>query len=391
MTFFRLKTTNYPKRLLFLIILFLTVSITTIAQQTINATLQHDGLTREYILYVPASYSAGTAVPLVFNFHGYTSSANDQMFYGDFRSIADSEGFLIVHPMGTIDNAGNTHFNVGWGTSNVDDVGFTEALIDEISSNYTINPNRIYSTGMSNGGFMSYKLACELSGRIAAIASVTGTMNKNQPNTCNPSHQIPVMEIHGTADTTVPYEGANWIESTTDVVSFWANFNNCDSTPEITSISDTAPSDGSTVEYQVFKNGDNGARVEHYKINNGGHKWPGSAFNSSGTNYDIDASAEIWKFFSQYDINGLITTLSVEEVEGSDITFSVYPNPVNSIITINLKNQKPIDYNIFTLEGKLISTGTVSSTNNKIDVSLLLSSTVYFLHIGKTTVKIQKR
>ncbi|WP_051336169.1 extracellular catalytic domain type 1 short-chain-length polyhydroxyalkanoate depolymerase [Aquimarina latercula] len=362
-----------------------------IAQQTINSTLEHDGITREYILYVPASYSNGSSAPLVFNFHGYTSNANDQMFYGDFRPIADTEGFLIVHPMGTVDNSGNTHFNVGWGTSTIDDVGFTEALIDEISSNYTIDASRIYSTGMSNGGFMSYKLACELSERIAAIASVTGTMNKNQPNTCNPSHQIPVMEIHGTSDTTVPYEGANWIESTPDVMSFWANFNNCETSAEITNLADTAPDDGSTVEYQVFKNGDNGARVEHYKINNGGHKWPGSNFNSSGTNYDIDASALIWDFFSKYDINGEITTLSIDEVNGDNRTLRIHPNPVGSIITVDFKVQEPLDYSIFTIEGKLTSKGTISITNNTIDVSHLVSSTIYFLNIGNTSIKIQKK
>ncbi|MFD2564732.1 extracellular catalytic domain type 1 short-chain-length polyhydroxyalkanoate depolymerase [Aquimarina rubra] len=391
MTNFSLRKNSFLKTLGIGALLLLFFSTTGNAQQTINGTLQHDGLTRSYILYVPASYSPGTNVPLVFNFHGYTSNANDQMFYGDFRPFADQDGFLIVHPMGTVDNVGNTHFNVGWGTSNIDDVGFTEALIDEISSNYSINADRIYSTGMSNGGFMSYKLACELSDRIAAIASVTGTMNKNQPNACTPSHQIPVMEIHGTADATVPYQGANWIESTPDVVSFWASFNNCDSTPEVTNIADTAPNDGSTVEYQVFKNGDNGARVEHYKIIDGGHKWPGTAFNSAGTNYDIDASALIWDFFSKYDINGVITTLSVEEVEGSDTFFSVYPNPVSSIITVDLKIQEPLKYSIFSLEGKLISKGSISASNNKIDVSALSSATIYFLNIANTIIKIQKK
>ena len=367
------------------------VSITANAQQTINGSIEHDGLTRDYILYVPAIYSSDKPAQLVFNFHGYTSNANDQMFYGDFRSIADTEGFLIVHPMGTVDNSGNTHFNVGWGTSTIDDVGFTEALIDEISSNYTINAGRIYSTGMSNGGFMSYKLACELSERIAAIASVTGTMNKNQPATCNPLHQIPVMEIHGTSDSTVPYDGANWIESTPDVVSFWASFNNCNSTPEITNIPDTAPTDGSTVEFQVFKDGDNGASVEHYKIINGGHKWPGSAYNSAGTNYDINASVLIWDFFSKYDINGEITTLSIEEVKDDNTIFRVHPNPVSSVITVDFNITKPLDYSIFTLEGKLISKGTIASANNTIDVSHLVSSTIYFLNIGSTSIKIQKK
>ncbi|MHA7058890.1 extracellular catalytic domain type 1 short-chain-length polyhydroxyalkanoate depolymerase [Aquimarina sp. M1] len=391
MTNYNLEKNVFLRVFLIKAVLLVGFSITVTAQQTINGTLQHDGITREYILYIPSIYTEDTAAPLVFNFHGYTSNANEQMFYGDFREIADTEGFLIVHPMGTVDNVGNTHFNVGWGTSTVDDVGFTEALIDEISSNYTINTDRIYSTGMSNGGFMSYKLACELSNRIAAIASVTGTMNKNQPNSCTPSHQIPVMEIHGTADTTVPYQGANWIESTPDVVNFWVNFNNCDTTPQIIDIPDTAPTDGSTVEHQLFTNGDNGTQVEHYKIINGGHTWPGSAFGSSDTNYDIDASALIWNFFSKYDINGEITTLSIEEVEENDTTFRIYPNPVSSTITVDHKIPEPLEYAVFTLQGKLASKGILSLTNHTIDVSSLSSATIYFLTIGNTTIKIQKR
>lgn len=146
------------------------------AQLTITDSIVHDGLTREYILYVPANYTGTSAVPLLFNFHGYTSNANDQMWYGDFRPIADTAGFIIIHPQGTLDGTGTTHFNVGWGGSTVDDVDFTSALIDSISAQYNINQDRVYSTGMSNGGFMSFKLACELSDRIAGIASVTGSI-----------------------------------------------------------------------------------------------------------------------------------------------------------------------------------------------------------------------
>ncbi|RZS93594.1 prolyl oligopeptidase family serine peptidase [Aquimarina brevivitae] len=360
------------------------------AQQTLSASLVHDGITRSYILYVPELYTDDTPAPLVFNFHGYTSNANDQMNYGDFRPLADTNGFIIVHPMGTVDNNGNTHFNVGWGTSTVDDVGFTEALIDEISSNYTIDASRIYSTGMSNGGFMSYKLACELSNRFAAIASVTGTMNKNQTNSCNPTHQMPVMEIHGTSDPTVPYEGANWIESTPSVLSFWANFNNCHPDPEITDIEDSNTSDGSTVEYQLYTNGDNGATVAHYKIINGGHKWPGTSYNSPGTNYDIDASALIWNFFSKYDINGLISTLSVTDFEENNTVTKIYPNPVHATLTVTLKNTAPVSYTISSLDGKLLSQGSVSIQDNKINCSTLTADAVYVLTIGNTTVKIKK-
>ena len=109
------------------------------AQQTINGSLVHNGLTRTYILYIPASYSAANSAPLVFNFHGYTSNATEQMWYGDFRTIADTAGFIIVHPEGTLNNSGVTHWNVGCGGSTVNDINFTSTLIDSIASEYSSN------------------------------------------------------------------------------------------------------------------------------------------------------------------------------------------------------------------------------------------------------------
>jgi len=295
-----------------LLSLLICLPLFTFSQQTINASITHDGIQREYILYVPASYTFGTEVPLLFNFHGYTSNASQQMLYGSFTSIADNEGFIIVHPEGTLDNTGTTHWNVGWGGSTVDDIGFTSALIDSISSEYSINLNRVYSTGMSNGGFMSYQLACELSDKIAAIASVTGSMNIGWFNSCNPNHPMPVMEIHGTVDPTVSYNASSYTESMSDIMDFWANFNNCNSSPITTNIPNTNIIDGCTAEHQLWENGDNGVEVEHYKIIDGAHTWPGAPFVLGTTNYDIDASEKIWEFFSKYDINGLIVATSIE-------------------------------------------------------------------------------
>ena len=298
------------KKLIFLIIC---IPIFTLSQQAINGSIIHDNLQRDYILYVPATYNASNPTPLVFNFHGYTSNASDQMWYGDFRSIADTAGFIIAHPMGTLDNSGITHWNVGWGGSSVDDIGFTSALIDSISAAYSINLNRVYSTGMSNGGYFSYHLACNLSTKIAAIASVTGTMSQFTYNNCNPQHPTPVMEIHGTADAVVDYS------SIPNVMDYWVIYNQCDTQSVFTSIPNINTLDGCTAEHFVWKNGLNGVEVEHFKIVGGGHTWAGTAFPSPGTNLDIDASAEIWRFFSKYDINGLIsTTTSFVEVENTN-------------------------------------------------------------------------
>ena len=297
-----------------LLLTLIFLPVLTLAQQTINASITHGGITRDYILYVPNSYVAGNQVPLVFNFHGYTSNAFQQMWYGDFRAIADTAGFIIVHPEGTLDNSGITHWNVGWGGSNVDDIGFTSALIDSISSEYSINQDRVYSTGMSNGGFMSYQLACELSDRIAAIASVTGSMNLGWFNSCNPNHPMPVMEIHGTLDPTVTYNTSSFTESVPDIMDFWKNFNNCSNSPITTNVPNSNTTDGCTAEHQIWENGNNGVAVEHYKIIDGEHSWPGALFPNGVTNQDINASEKIWEFFNKYDINGLINPTNIKNI-----------------------------------------------------------------------------
>ena len=365
-------------------------SISLPAQQTINGTIQYDGLERSYILYVPAIYDAeGPEVPLVFNFHGYTSTANEQMLYGDFRGIADTANFLVVHPMGTEDNNGITHWNVGWGGSTVDDIGFTNALLDTLLANYQINEDRIYSTGMSNGGFLSYDLACELSERIAAIASVTGTMNIGRFASCNPSRPMPVMEIHGTADATVPYNGASWIEGTEEVVAFWADFNNLNQEPTITDVPNINTNDGSTVEHWVYSAGASSVQVELFKILQGAHTWPGSIFAFPGTNYDINASQEIWRFFSRYDINGPLQITSAEETPAEQ-TISVFPNPTTGIVHLVGTPVGGSYYQLSTLAGQVLKTGFLFADQPQIEMTTLPKG-VYLLQFERQLLKVIKQ
>ncbi len=365
-------------------------SISLSAQQTINGTIQYDGLERSYILYVPAIYEAvGAEVPLVLNFHGYSSNAGEQMLYGNFQGIADTANFLVVHPMGTEDNTGTTHWNVGWGASTVDDIGFTSALLDTLLANYQINEDRIYSTGMSNGGFMSYELACELSERIAAIASVTGTMNAGRFASCNPSHPMPVMEIHGTADAIVPYNGANWIEGTEEVVAFWADFNNLNTEPSITDVPNTNTNDGTTAERWVYSGGTIGVEVELFKIFDGSHSWPGAFFAFPGTNYDINASKEIWRFFSLYDINGLLPITSTEETLAEN-TVRVFPNPATEVINLTGTPVSGSFYQLSTLTGQVLKTGFLTAAHPQIEMAALPKG-VYLLQLEGQLLKVIKQ
>jgi polyhydroxybutyrate depolymerase len=372
---------KYTTILLVLIGFYLPIS----AQQTINGSMIHDEIQRDYILYIPAIYDGSADVPLVLNFHGYGSNANQQMFYGDFRDIADVEGFLLVHPQGTILN-GNQHWNVGFpgSGSTTDDLGFTEALIDELANLYAINLDRVYATGMSNGGFMSFLLACQLSEKIAAVASVTGSKTPDTYNACNAQHPTPILQIHGTIDSVVPYNGDTWTRSIEDVISYWANYNNCETNPTTTALADIDPSDGSTVEHIVYIDGDNGLTTEHMKVIGGGHTWPGSAFNFPGTNYDINASMEIWQFFSRFDING---TLSVNKFDNRQVI--IYPNPTNSKINLSLNFSEELNYELFSSLGKLLIIGTIKTNNQEIDLSNL-SPNIYYLKLGNQVFKILK-
>ena len=283
------------------IFIFFIFPIIGFTQQTITDSLIHDNVFRSYALYVP----------LVFNLHGMTGTAWGQMWHGDFRDIADTANFIIVHPQGLLDSTGVTHWNIGQST--VDDIGFLNSLHTHLISNYNIDVDRVYSAGMSNGGYMSYYLACDMSDKIAAIASVTGAMSQYTQWICNPTHPTPIMEIHGTADIIVPFN------SIISGLNYWRDYNNCNLIADTTIIPDLVLGDMSTVEHIVYNNGDNGVTTELFKIINGDHSWPGSSFPFGITNYDIDASIEIWKFFSRYDINGEITTnTSIQEQLNSE-------------------------------------------------------------------------
>jgi polyhydroxybutyrate depolymerase len=358
------------------------------AQQTINSTITHGGITREYRLYIPAAYNANNAVPLLFNLHGYTSNNAQQEFYGDFRAIADTANFIVCLPNGTFDLSNSRFWNVGFAPSNIDDVGFISTLIDVIGSSYNIDASRVYSTGMSNGGFMSYSLACQLSNRIAAIASVTGTMTLIQQNNCTPSRTVPVMQIHGTDDETVPYVGnANFLHIDT-LVKNWVNRNGCTGSPTVTAVPDNDVKDGSTATRFDYDNCQPGGKVAFYKVQNGTHTWPGASFNLGVTNMDFSASLEIWKFFLQHPHPNPAIITSVQNYT-SEKELHIFPNPVNNTLYIENANNNIQQIDFFDVSGKQLPV-TYNNPNATADVSML-NKGFYLCQIqfssGETVVK----
>lgn len=248
-----------------------------------------NGAVRDYIVYVPESYTGNTAYPLLFAFHGFGGDMESSYANSKFHLLSESEDFIVVHPNGTSGN-----WNAVTPNNNVD-VDFVENLIAKLEQNYNIDSSRIYSAGMSNGGFFSFLLACRLSDKIAAIGSVTGLMFQRVLTSCSPSRAVPVIQIHGTEDSIVDYDGVD------TVIQRWIDYNNTDTTAIVENIPNIDLTDGSTVERFIYANGDNGTEVQHLKITDGNHHWPGYE-----GNMDINASEEVWKFLRRFNINGKI-------------------------------------------------------------------------------------
>ncbi|MFK7771390.1 MAG: PHB depolymerase family esterase [Saprospiraceae bacterium] len=331
--------------------------------QLINGTISHDGETREYSVFLPSAYQAGQSLPMVFNLHGFGSNATEQIFYTALNALAETENFIVVTPQGLVrtTTTGQTgsHWNAYFGTD-VDDIGFLNLLIDKVYTDYDIDLARVYSTGMSNGGYMSYMLACQLSDRITAIASVTGSVFNEQLNNCTPSRAVPVMQIHGTNDGIVDFNGIPlFAPSIPELVDFWVDHNNCSTPADTIEIADISTTDNSTVEKLEFNNGDEDSKVWFYIVENGGHTWPDASINLPGvvTNRDFNATEHIWEFFSQF----------------------VHPNPTEGTIILSNKN-------IFVDNIKVVARPISQELAVTSDASDILNVRVFDL-LGKTVLE----
>jgi polyhydroxybutyrate depolymerase len=352
------------------------------AQQTINYSILVDSVQREFILYVPDSYNENTSVPLVFSFHGLGGNAQAQMDDHDFRPVADTAGFIVAHPLGEPIIGPARGWNFGNDTL-PDDVLFTSAMIDTIAADYNVNLDRVYACGMSFGGFFSIFLAGQLSDRVASVASVAGTVVNTVPDSLiTPERPISLLQIHGTDDINVAYNGSPISQSVQYVLDHFVAQNNCDSNPTTTSLPDTDPNDGSTVEQIVYANGDEGTVVEHFRITGGLHTWPDENTNAQGVNRDINGCEEIWKFFSRFDMNGALEVTTAVEPIVNAIDIKVYPNPTHNHIHFQTGNTA-LDVTIINAAGQEFVLP-VSSFNskNKVNVSSLPSG-LYFIS-GKT-------
>lgn len=374
----------------YLIILFsFAFNAISIAQILIDQTVLHDGKIREYALYIPSNYQSNTPLPLLFNFHGGNGNIASQIAISDMRPIADTAGFILVYPQALPDpNDGGATIWTHKAPTTVDDIFFVAAMIDTLASEYTIDEDRIYACGYSNGGEFAFELACRLSDRIAAIGVVARSMFIETLENCAPTHPTGIVTIHGTKDDYegITFAGITFYPSLAVVNDYWTNFNNTDAIPTIVELSDINTTDATTVEQYSWPNGNGCVAVEHFKVINGGHDWPGSF-----GNMDIDASLEIWNYVSQYDRNGLIScqTTSVPEIINLQKGFNFYPNPVTDFIVVETEERKGQSYQLFSTIGERLLFGQLNSTNQRIDLSSL-SPNIYLVNIDSKTFKFIK-
>lgn len=272
-------------------------------------TLQHDGLERTYRLYVPSSLDADAAVPLVVALHGGLGSGDQFIENAHWREVAEQGGFVLVAPdglmLGALEirtwNGGDDYCCGPAQAEGVDDVGFVLAVIEDVATELSIDSDRVFATGHSNGAILSYRLACEAADVFAAIAPYAGSLGVDE---CDPSRPVSVLHLHGDADLSHPIQGGVGENSVVGVefnsafesVDRWVGFNGCSGQPVVAV--------DQVLDVSNWESCDTPAVVTLAVIIGGSHAWPGGVRVLPEVlgepSQDIDASSYIWEFFLQH-------------------------------------------------------------------------------------------
>ncbi|CAN5155086.1 PHB depolymerase family esterase [soil metagenome] len=261
-------------------------------------TIQSGGVSRLVNVHVPASYDPTHPMPLVLNFHGFTSDGVQEDLLSQMTPKSDAAGFVVMYPIGTgIPLSWNAGACCGTAAaSSVDDIQFVRDLLATANQTLCTDATRIYATGMSNGGFLSHRIGCELADTFAAIAPVAGVLGVPS---CAPTRPMPVMHFHGTADPLVPYDGSTILgfPSVSDTFRGWAARDTCTGEPIVT----FAHGDASCSTYQHCAAG---AEVTLCTITGGGHTWPGGTPvpTLGATSTDLSATDAMWTFFTAHHL-----------------------------------------------------------------------------------------
>ena len=266
--------------------------------------------TRSYVVHVPPGYDPDKPTPVVLAFHGAGMNGRAMVSFSGLSEKADKAGFVVAYPNGTGLAGVLLTWNAGWppaapGTTRADDAAFVAALLDDLASVVNLDSKRVFATGMSNGGMMCYRLASEMSDRIAAIAPVAGTLALPA---YEPERPVPVIHFHGSDDRLVPFGESNGasrfsrMKSVEQTIAAVVKANGCSERPDVTELPDAA-GDGTTIVRKAFAPGPSGAEVVLYVVQGGGHTWPGReppvGFIGKSTK-NLSANDLIWEFFEKH-------------------------------------------------------------------------------------------
>lgn len=295
-----------------------------LTQQQLNQDVHGQTVTREYWTYVPGALAKNPALVVVI--HGYTDRATNIMQFAGMNDLADEHGFIVAYPQGSIDQLGNAFFEVGYefhSKVEINDIDFIEAMVGLLQQQHALDSDSIFATGMSNGGDLSYLLACESSSLFRAVAPVAGTMMLSKMRTCKPTRAMPILAIHGTDDVITLFDGdldnvGAWgpYLSQQQIIDFWVEHHDLQQTAIIKLADSHQPffGDNSTISLEQYAHQGDTTALWFYRVTGGGHDWPGARLApwwdprrhlgrlsvGFGKNQDIDASAEIWAFFSKW-------------------------------------------------------------------------------------------
>lgn len=273
-----------------------------------------NGYERLYLVHLPSEEKMQNPVPVLFNIHGGggTAKGNIKLTFGRFNELSKRDGFIVVYPE-AVDknwNDGRKSDDVKSWRENIDDVGFITAIVDELKKSYNVDNDRIFTSGMSNGGFMSSRLACDKADIFRGSAILTASLSADYLPLCNPEKPMAIMVMNGTKDKLVPYDGGEVkvfkktrgkIISTDALIDFWKKQNDCTTKKSTVKLEDTVD-DGTTVFVEEYSNCNDRGSLILYKINEGGHTWPGGKqylgeWLIGKTNRDIVACDVIWNYF----------------------------------------------------------------------------------------------
>jgi polyhydroxybutyrate depolymerase len=352
--------------------------LTNVSALWTNKTMTYGGLTRSYRVFQSANYNASIPASLLIALHGLGDNMTNFSGIG-FHNIADTANIIVIYPQAVTDPLmGSSAWNSGAGAygyypnSSVNDIGFINAIIDTAIVKYSIDRSRIYLCGFSMGGFMTERMAIQSNYRIAAFASMSGTIGSGV-TPLNPGRHVPIAHFHGTSDSTVFYAGNLYGMDADSLVKFWVNKNGCNPVPATDTFPDIV-SDGISVERFKYSGSDSDAEVWFYKISGMEHTVLYRPAN------DLSEIVEVWGFLRRHTLANAV----IENNNYDPQAVQVFPNPAKTWVTVTgLQQKENCTLSLFNLQGQLILQKTVNEETMMLDLGGLVTG-IYLVKVSNS-------